>query len=359
MRLKKKFKILFSIIAAIVAIIILIMSFYLYSLTPIDKNNKEKITFVVKSGSGKKEIINNLKTAGIIRSKTVAYVYSFLHKNYVLKAGSFEINKSMSMNDIFTTLDGGKTLESKGINVALKEGKRYTDYIETLTDKLDVKEQDFNKLMNDKEYLTSLINEYWFLSEDILNEEIYYPLEGYLFPDTYNFRFDADAKTIIKTILDNTKNKLDKYQKDIQNNNMRIHEILTLASIVELEGKRSEERYGIASVFINRIDSNIPLGSDVTTYYASKKDFSSDLTASELSSCNSYNTRCPSYLGLPIGPVSNPGITSILAALYPDDNDYLFFVSDKNGKIYFSKNNTEHEQTIAELKATNMWYEYE
>lgn len=352
-------KIIISLIAAFVAIIVLLMSFYLYCLTPVDKKDNTKITFVVTSGSGKKEIIENLKTANLIKNKTVAYFYVFLHPDYVFKAGTFTINKTMNLKEIFNTLDSGKTKEQMGVNISLKEGKRYTEYVKELCDNLDVSLEDFENLMNDTEYLKSLVDNYWFINDDILNQELYYPLEGYLFPDTYNFMKTADVKTIIKTILDNTQNKLDKYKEDIQNSNMNVHEIMTLASIVELEGKQSKDRASIAGVFINRIDNNIPLGSDVTTYYAVQKSFKDDLSASELSSCNNYNTRCSSYLGLPIGPVANSGIESIKAALYPDDNDYLFFVSDKNGKIYFSKNNEEHEQIINDLKVKDMWYEYE
>ncbi len=352
-------KLIISLIVAFFALIVLLISFYFYSLRPVDKTDDTTISFLVESGTGKKEIIKNLKDANLIKNTPVAYVYSFLHKDIVFKAGTFTLKRNMNLAQIFSTLDSGKTKEQDGINVTLQEGLRYSEYLDILSSSLNLKKDDFEQLLNTDEYLNTLIGDYWFLTSDILNDNIYYALEGYLFPDTYNFKVDATAEDVIITILDNTEQKLNQFKEDIENNSRSIHEIITLASIVELEGKDNSDRAGIAQVFLNRIASNIPLGSDVTTYYAFSKGFDQDLSVAELNTCNNYNTRCLTYLGLPVGPVSNPGIEAIKAAIYPEANDYLYFVSDKNGKIYFSTTNTEHEQIVADLKASDMWYEYE
>ena len=153
-------------------------------------------------------------------------------------------------------------------------------------------------------------------------------------------------------------NKLNAYEEDIKNSNMSVHELMTLASIVELEGARSDDRAGVAGVFYNRLATNTSLGSDVTTYYAVNKDFSVDLTKSDLNSCNGYNTRGSCVSGLPVGPIASPSIESLKATLEPEKNDYYYFVSDKNGKTYFSKTYSEFEKSIKDLRASGMWYEY-
>ena len=155
---------------------------------------------------------------------------------------------------------------------------------------------------------------------------------------------------------------LEQYKNSIGNNQYvnTVHKVLTLASIVELEGAKSDDRAGIAGVFFNRLKGGWNLGSDVTTYYAAQIDFSDrDLTQAELEEVNAYNTRSSSMAGkLPVGPICNPNIESIKAVINPKENDYYFFVADKNGKTYFSKTNGEHTAIIAELKSKGLWYTY-
>ena len=359
LKLKKGAKIIIGITVFILALVLFIVSLYFYLLTPVDKNNTKTIYFTVKKGDRTKEIIDNLKKANLIRNKEVAYVYSFFNKDLVFKVGTFSLKQSMGTRKILKTLDSGHTKEQDGVNITFEEGKRYTDYIEKINKTFGIDSNEFASLMNDDNYLQGLIDDYWFLTDDILNKEIYYPLEGYLFPDTYNFMADVKPQEIIKKILDNTDKKLSQYQNDFTKNEDSIHNLMTLASIVELEGKNGSDRAGIAGVFINRLNNNMSLGSDVTTYYGAKKTFKENLSVNELQECNAYNTRSSCLATLPVGPVSNPGIDAIEAALKPEKNDYLFFVSDKDGKIYFSKTGAEHEKQVASLKQSGNWYIYE
>ncbi len=352
-------KIIIAIVCCILAIIIFLVSLYFYFLTPVNKNDHKNISFVVKQGQSEKIIINNLKKENLIKNKESAYIFNLLNPDYTFKVGTFTLQKSMSLKEIFNTLDSGKTKEQEGINITFKEGKRYIDYVKLACETFSLKEEDFANLMQDEDYLQSLIDKYWFLTEDILNKDLYYPLEGYLFPDTYNFLKDVKAQDIIEDMLDNMELKLKDYQKEIQKSDFKISEIMTLASIVELEGKDGSDRQGIAGVFLNRINLGMSLGSDVTTYYGANKTFKDDLSVEEISECNAYNTRSTCLKGLPAGPVSMPGIEAIKAAIEPEDNDYLFFVSDKSGKIYFSKTNAEHEKQVATLKQNDNWYVYE
>ena len=162
-------------------------------------------------------------------------------------------------------------------------------------------------------------------------------------------------------MLDEFDNKISKYKGDIEELDLSVHEFITLSSIVELEGAGSDDRAGVAGVFYNRIAVNMALGSDVTTYYAIKSDnYKKDLTKNQLNDCsNKYNTRCSKNLGLPIGPISNPGIDSIESTLYPKEHNYYYFVADKYKKTYFTNTYSEHEKKVQELKKKGLWIEYE
>ena len=193
-------------------------------------------------------------------------------------------------------------------------------------------------------------NKYDILTEDILNEEIYHPLEGYLFPDTYEFLSSASIKEIIEKMIATTESKLSGYLEEIENSEYSIHEIVTLASIVELEGQNKENRPQIAGVFINRMKIGDRLGSDVTTYYATQKQMGETLTYKDLMSENAYNTRNTNMLGLPVGPICNPSNISIDAVFNPSNTDYLYFYADiKTGLVYFAKTSAEFNQIIKEV----------
>ena len=131
-------------------------------------------------------------------------------------------------------------------------------------------------------------------------------------------------------MLDKTKEVLDNNKVDMAEKT--IHEILTIASIIENEAKFKEDRPVVSQVIWKRWTSNMSLGMDVTTYYGAKKALSETLTQSDLSAKNAYNTRNTEFIGLPVGPISNPSESSIVAALNPSDTNYLYFYADVYGK---------------------------
>ena len=227
-----------------------------------------------------------------------------------------------------------------------------------ITEYTNNNENDLYKVLNDEEYLNKLINKYWFLTDEIKNINLYYSLEGYLFPNTYQFlNKDVSIEKIIEVMLTETERQLEPYKEEIEQTNLSVHEILTFASIVELEGACSDDRAGIAGVFYNRLNSNWSLGSDVTTYYAIKVDMGErDLYLSELNDFNDYNTRSTMMKGLPIGPICNPGLDSIIATLKPTKHNFYYFVADKNKKTYFTKTSVEHDKKVKELKNKGLWY---
>ena len=289
------------------------------------------------------------------------YVLNFILNK--IEAGKYKLNKNMSVKEIVEVFNKGNTYNPDAVVITFKEGKNMRSIASTIEEYTNNTETYVYNLLKNQEYLDSLINDYWFIDNDIEKSGIYYSLEGYLYPNTYEFKNkDVTVEEIFKVMLDEMDKRLSEYKNDIENSDYTVHEILTLASIVELEGSNSDDRAGIAQVFYNRLNSNWSLGSDVTTYYAAKIELSDrDLYQSEIDDANDYNTRS-SYLAgrLPIGPICNPSIESIEAVLNPDKSiTEYYFVSDKNGETYFSSTYEEHLETRDRLINEGLWYEYE
>ena len=364
--MSKKIYIILGIIFSIILIsVVSFFSWYKIG-TQAPKNEVEKEIIVdIKSGTSTLEILKLLKNNSVIRDELAAKLYIKIHDIKGLQAGKYLFNGQDSLKDVLNTLTSGKVM-NETVNITFKEGKNMRYIASTIAEKTNNTANDVYKVLHDKEYITSLIDKYWFLSKTILNENIYYPLEGYLYPDTYSFENkDVEVKTILEKMLDKMSKVLSKYKKEGQKGetteNIAVHQLLTIASIIELEGNNNENRSKIASVIYNRLNSNMSLGSDVTTYYAIRVDMGErDLYAKEINTYNAYNTRGPNMNGkLPVGPIANPSEESITAALNPYKEKYLYFVADKNGDIYFSKTYEEHQNTINTLKKKGLWFEYE
>lgn len=321
-------------------------------------NDKTSINFIVNTNSTYLSIAPQLKSAGLIKSE---YGYKLCVKLFnptLLKTGLYKLNKTMSVKDIIAVLEEGKGLNPNVVLITFKEGLNMRAVAKLIATKTSNTEQDVFDTLKDQTYLDSLMPQYWFLTPEIKNPNIYYSLEGYLFPDTYEFLKTSNVKDIFKIILNNTNKKLTPYKTEIEASKYSIHELITLASIIELEASNSNNRAGVAGVFYNRLKDNWTLGSDVTTYYAVKKDFSYELTYADTHACNVYNTRGTCFNGLPVGPICNPGIESLIATIEPEINSYYYFVADKNGKTYFNKTEAAHSATVTDLINKGLWHQY-
>lgn len=354
-RLKKPLKIIIGIILLCTVVIVS----YFIGISKVN-NKDEPIEFIVEKGNTFSSISKALKEKKLIRSEICYKIYLKLHHIDGLQSGSYELKQNMNVKELVKELENHTIYNQNVTKITFKEGINMRQIVKLISENTENTEEQIYEILKNQEYLQELINKYWFLEDDIKNEKIYYSLEGYLFPDTYEFHVDSDIKTIFKAMLDNMEKKLEPYKKKIQNNSYSIHQIMTLASIVELEAAGSDDRAGVAGVFYNRLKSGMSLGSDVTTYYAIKVDMSErDLYQSELDDYNAYNTRSSKMAGkLPIGPICIPGLDAIKAAIEPTDHNYLYFVADKNKKTYFSKSSSEHVNTVARLKKENLWYQY-
>lgn len=357
--MKKK---IFGIIGALLALIVItgigLVVFYNASLSAVG-DEKDKVTIVIENGTSSRGVVDKLYEADLVKNKYCGYIYLKLNKELMLQAGTYELDRGMSFQEIMEKINNGEALENS-VDVTFIEGKRLVNYVKVISDNFPYTEDEILAKLSDKVYLQELIDDYWFLTDEILNDNLYYALEGYLYPDTYRFNKESTIDTIVRKMLNETDKVLSEY-KTVTKNDYTIHEILTMASIVELEGSNSNDRAGVAGVFFNRLEGGWSLGSDVTTYYAARVEMSErDLWQYEIEEVNHYNTRPAAMAGkLPVGPICSPSKDSISATMKPTKHDYYFFVADKNGKTYFTKTNAEHNATIADLKNQGLWYVYE
>ncbi len=349
----KKGPVAIALLILLMIIFFILLGIYNLLLSPVSKN-KDYIEFVVENGENYLSLVNKLKKERLIKSSLAYRIYVKTHKLNNLKTGTYHLQKSMSTKEIVKTLSG----QTQNKQITFLEGVNIDKIVSIIADNTKYSKDDIYAVLNDETFINQAINDYWFLTDDIKNKEIYYALEGYLFPDTYEINESTSIKDIIIKMLDATEMRLDNFKTDIDNSTYSIHELMTLASMLELEENTFEKRKQVAGVFINRLKASYSLGSDVTAYYAARVDIEArDLTEEERDACNAYNTRCLSMRGkLPVGPICSPSLKSLEAALYPEINDYYFFLNDVNGELYLTKTNKEHEELKEELKRQNLWH---
>ena len=328
--------------------------FLLINLSPVDSGNKNKIEVVIDAGTSTNGMGEILKSKDLIRNELFFLGYIKLNKINSLKAGVYEFSKDMSFSEIINLLKSGSKYNPDEVVITFREGLWIKDYIDVIVKNTNNTKEEVELVFNDLDYMNTLIDSYWFLEEDILNSEIYYPLEGYLAPNTYHFKNkDVSVSEIIEVMLDQTEEELLPYKTKIEGN---VHYYITMASMLELEGTNSDNKKMIAGVFENRLKAGDNLGSDVTTYYAFQHPMTSDLTTAMFNEYNPYNTRSVEMRGLmPVGPICNPGLESISSAIDNKKNDYLYFVADKHGNIFFTKTYSDHLTKVNEIKNKGDW----
>lgn len=367
----KKVLLILSAIIAIILFVILVCFFWYQNALKAVGEESTKIIVEVEEGSTYTTLASTLYDKKLIKSTLAYRIYLKLNPPQEgLKAGTYEFHQGMDVKEILATLEkGGTSISLNQISITFPEGINMRKIASIIAENTNNTEEDVFSLLENQEYLEGLITKYWFIDRSILDENIYYPLEGYLFPDTYFFEDqDVTVSEIFEVLLDEMENKLEPYRSAIAANDYSIHEILTLASIVELESPSNnnceedcqDNRAIVAGVFFNRLRLKMSLGSDVTTYYGAQVDMSErDLLQAEIDALNGYNTRPAKMAGkLPVGPICSPSLESIQAVLNPEETEYLYFVSDKYQKLYFTKTNAEHEALVSQLKDEGLWYEY-
>ncbi len=355
--MKKYRKILLIISLIILCLVVTLILLYRSLISPVSHNATEK-EVIISRGLSSSGIGSVLKENNLIKNDKFFVFYLKLNKVNDLKAGTYKLNESMSLKEIVKILREGNIINDEEITITFKEGINFREIAKVIDENTDNTEEDVLNTLKDQEYLNSLIEDYWFITDDILNKDIYYPLEGYLFPDTYNFMGrDVSVTEIFKKLLDQMGIILEPYKSQIERDNMNVHEILTLASIAEEEVSLANDRKNVISVFKNRIKNNMNLGSDITARYGVKLDDKRPLKQSEYDDVNPYNTRRLEFKGLPAGPIAMVSKDSIEASVNSVETEYLYFISNIETKeTFFFKTSGEFEAKKKELEKVNAGY---
>ena len=206
--------------------------------------------------------------------------------------------------------------------------------------------------LNDEKFIKSMQDKFpSLLTDDIFQKDIKYPLEGYLFPATYDFEEKTPSlETIVTAMLKQTEKVLQEYEAQMTEQEFSTHKLLTMASLLEEEATEKVDRSKIASVFYNRLDKGMPLQTDPTVLYAKGKH-SERVYYKDLEINSPYNTY--KFKGLPPGPIANAGKASIKAALEPEKTKYLYFLATPEGDVLYSKTLAEHNTKKAEHITNN------
>lgn len=331
-------------------------SIYIKSaLKPVDPSNTEVKDITIPIGSSGRTIATTLEENGVIKNAKLFRYYVKFKNESGFQAGHYQLSPSMEIDEIIASLKTGKVVEEPVFKMTIPEGIWLDRISEIIAEKTPYTTEEVFEKLNDEEYISELISLYPnLLSEEILNENIRHPLEGYLFPATYEFfEEEPSIESIIEKMLNQTELVLSPYMEQIKEREYSLHEFLTMASIIEEEATAAADRQHIASVFYNRIDISMPLQTDPTVLY-SLGNHKVQITYDDLEVQSPYNTYV--IAGLPIGPIANPGEMSIQAALNPKETDDLYFYSRPNGQTLFSSTLQEHNRNKNKYK--HEWDEY-
>jgi len=322
--------------AVILFSIFLGLAFYIFNRQAIFSHGSESgtQTFEVKPGEGVTEIARRLARDNLIQNAYYFDYYVWKTKSRgKIQAGGYELNGQMTVPEIVAILTVGKIISNE-TKVTFPEGSS----LQQMSDILKEKGFDGDEFLRVAKCACGVKTNYDFLK----NRPDKSTLEGFLFPDTYIFRKDASAADVVNRMLENFDEKLTQSMRaKTFSDNRNIFQIVTLASILEKEAKTLEDMKLASGIFWRRIAAGMPLQSCATVAYVlgkDKKQFSFDDTRTP----SPYNT----YLnkGLPPGPITNPGMNAIQAAIYPTASDYNFFLTDPNtGQMLYAKTLAEHE----------------
>ena len=284
---------------------------------------------LIPDGSTFQQVATILKREQLIRS---SFAFLLLGKtrdiDRKIQPGEYELDGGMSSREILAKLLGGRVVLH---SVTIPEGYTLAQIADALTAQNVTDPKEFSKLVRDRTFIGTLA-----IEAD--------SLEGYLFPETYSFARGTKAKDVIKTMVDGLYRV---WGTDLQEQAARmkltLHQVLTLASVIEKETGVKDERELIAAVFHNRLRKNIPLQSDPTVIYGLTA-YDGNIHKRDLFSVSPYNTY--RVRGLPPGPIASPGVHSLRAALFPAKASYLYFVSRNDGTHYFSTTLAEHNEAV-------------
>ncbi|MGB3366361.1 MAG: endolytic transglycosylase MltG [Acidaminobacteraceae bacterium] len=307
---------------------------------PVDSSSSELLLVTIPKGASTTKIASILKTNNLIKNeRTFKMLSKNLDADGKMKAGDYKFSRNLSSEEIIVKLVSGQVFIETN-TFTIPEGYNNKQIINFLLEKDLIEREAFEKQLSEGAF------DYKFME----NVDRTYNLEGFLFPDTYVIKKDASEYDIINVMLKRFNDVfLEQYYGRLEELNMDINKIITLASIIEKETVVDRERELVSSVFYNRLDINMKLESCATVQYT-MDEIKAVLSFEDIAVDNPYNTY--KYPGLTPGPIASPGEKSIVAALYPDDTNFLYFsVSNLgDGSQYFSKTYSEHQLAIKKSK---------
>lgn len=315
-------------------------------------NGSTTIDFEIEEGETFDSVLSNLKEEGLISSVQIVDLYAKLTSHDQYFAGTFELNDGMSVSELLETIADETKVLRESVTLTIPEGTWAKEIAASISELFpQYTQSDILAQWNDLDYLSELAADYSFLNlEDLSNSEYNVALEGYLFPETYFLDMNSDLDTITRTLLDQFGKIYEEHQSEFESSEYSVHELVTLASIVQFEAGSVKDMPTIAGVFYNRLRDQMNLESSVTVCYALYDEFDDPKDCETRTDIESpYNTYLNS--GLPIGPILNPGEDALVSVLEPETSDYYFFAADINGDgtVHYSKTYEEHLAICEEL----------
>jgi len=275
-----------------------------------------------------------------------------------IQVGEYEVYAGMSLEEMFKLFEGpdGDYVDVCELNtcVIIPEGWELDQIARLMANhddiNVDISRRRLLELWANEEFLAELIEEFWFLTDEILHPDILFPLEGYFYPIRHEIPLDVeDAREMTRVMLRMSERMFARYRNQVEEHDWTMHEILTFASIVQGEAANVSEMAGISGVFHNRYDINYPFRSCVTVHYFYPGERQMHVTIPMSQTPSPFNTYI--LAGLPPGPINSPQRAAIDATLEPVEHDYFFFIGDiyncVDGGTMFSRTLDEHNQLVA------------
>ena len=331
------------------------------ALQPVDPNSKQYMTVQIPDGSNVQEIGSTLEKSGVIKNGLVFTLYA-KYKNYTgLKSGYYNLQKSMSVEDVIKELQKGGTPEPQEVtlaNLTIPEGYTLEQIAQTVGQlQGDFKEpltaEAFLAKVQDENFIAQEVAKYPNLLESLPTKDsgVRYRLEGYLFPATYTIKENTTVESLIDEMLAAMDKNLSSHYATIKEKNLTVNELLTIASLVEKEGAKTEDRKLIAGVFYNRLNLGMPLQSNIAILYAEGKLGQNISLADDAAIDTSIDSPYNDYtkVGLMPGPVDSPSLDAIESSINQTKSDYLYFVANvQDGKVYYATTLEEHDRNVQE-----------
>ncbi|WP_249871015.1 endolytic transglycosylase MltG [Oceanobacillus saliphilus] len=313
------------------------------ALQPVDPESDELITIEIPIGSSTTTISTILEENGIIKDGRIFRFYTKINNESAFQAGEYTFTPAVTLDEIIESLKTGRVILEPVHTITIPEGLTVDQIAGIFSERLDFTKEAFLEQVNDQDYMEELLEKYPdLLTETVLDPDIRTPLEGYLYASTYDFYEEQPSiGTIIDKMLAQTQRIYANYAEELEQLDFTVHEALTFASLVERETASEDQRMQISRVFYNRLEIGMPLQTDPTVLYA-LGEHNERVTYADLEVESPYNTY--HIEALPIGPISNFAENSLKAVVEPAESDYLYFLHDSQGNIYYAETYDEHLQ---------------